>query len=316
MSTLYIDRKGINVKLENKALIFYENNKRIGTVPIAPLERIYIRGNITISSSLLGMLGQNGVGVIIMSGKKAKASLFLPRSHNDARTRFFQYKFASDTSKALELAQSIVYSKLKSQAKFLRNSIELRPDKRYYLTDASKKIMDLSKKAFEKEDISSLRGLEGSGASLYFSAYEHLLPSKAGFKGRNRRPPKDPVNACLSLSYTLLHAEAVIAAHGHGFDPYIGFLHEIDFARESLACDLVESLRSHMDYFVWRLFAEQHLRPTNFTKESNGVCFMGKAGREKFYSMVETPLKKARKELDITLKYLRNHITGVTENGK
>lgn len=316
MSTLYIDRKGINVKLDNKALIFYENNKRIGTVPIAPLERIYIRGNITISSSLLGWLGQNGVGVIIMSGRKANPTLFLPRSHNDARTRFLQYKFASNPDNALELAQSIIHSKLKSQAKLLRKSIELRPDKRYILTDSYKKILALSKKAFKKTDISSLRGLEGSGASLYFSAYGHLLPPKAGFKGRNRRPPKDPVNACLSLSYTLLHAEAVMAAHGHGFDPYIGFLHEIDFARESLACDLVESLRTKMDYFVWRLFAEQHIRPRDFTTESNGACFMGKSAREKFYSLVETPLEKVRKELDITLKYLRNYITGEVENGK
>jgi hypothetical protein len=67
------------------------------------------------------------------------------------------------------------------------------------------------------------------------------------FGGRNRRPPRDPANAVLSLGYTLLHFEAVRACYGAGLDPMIGFFHNLDFGRESLACDLVEPLRPRLD---------------------------------------------------------------------
>ena len=316
MSSLYIDRRGINVKLENDALVFHEYGKRVGTVPIAPLERVYLRGNVTLTSGLLGRLGHKGVGVVVMSGRKAEASLFLPRPHNDARIRFRQYELSADPAKSLALAQATVHAKLAAQIKLLKQAMKLRVAFQRDFFHVVERITSIAEKVFQKTEISSLRGLEGAAAALYFSAYSHLVPAKSGFKGRNRRPPKDPVNACLSLSYTLLHAEAVTAAHGHGFDPYIGFLHDLDFGRESLACDLVEPLRPVMDNFVWRLFADQTVRPRDFSTEKNGACFMGKAAREKFYSLVEKPLEKVRKDLDTTLKNLRLYIMELSEDDK
>ena len=59
--------------------------------------------------------------------------------------------------------------------------------------------------------IASLRGLEGAAAANYFEALSEILPERLHFSGRNRQPPRDPVNALLSLTYTLLHAEAVLA---------------------------------------------------------------------------------------------------------
>ncbi|WP_150538604.1 CRISPR-associated endonuclease Cas1 [Actinobacillus vicugnae] len=50
-------------------------------------------------------------------------------------------------------------------------------------------------------------------------------------------------NAMLSLGYTLLHSETVLALYGVGLDPYVGFYHSLDYGRESLACDVMEILR-------------------------------------------------------------------------
>jgi len=96
----------------------------------------------------------------------------------------------------------------------------------------------------QQDSTASLRGLEGAGASAYFEGFADLLPDRLKFSGRNHRPPRDPVNAMLSLGYTLLHAEAVLALYGAGLDPFIGFHHGLDFGRESLACALVEPLRA------------------------------------------------------------------------
>ena len=89
--------------------------------------------------------------------------------------------------------------------------------------------------------------------------------------------------AVLSLGYTLLHTEAVLALYGAGLDPYISFFHALDFGRESLACDVVEPLRVAVDQLVFRLFRSGDLRPEDFS-QADGACLLGKAGRCRFYA--------------------------------
>jgi CRISPR-associated protein Cas1 len=109
------------------------------------------------------------------------------------------------------------------------------------------------------------------------------MPAALHFTGRNRRPPRDPVNACLSLGYTLLHMQAVHACAVAGLDPLLGFYHRPAFGRESLACDLIEPLRPAADLWVWNLLRTRTLREDHFTLDK-GACLLGKAGRAIFYA--------------------------------
>jgi hypothetical protein len=144
--------------------------------------------------------------------------------------------------------------------------------------------------------MASLRGLEGAGAAAYFEGFADLLPERLKFSGRNRRPPRDPVNAMLSLGYTLLHAEAVLALYGAGLDPFVGFYHALDFGRESLACDLVEPLRVEVDQHALMLFRSEKLRAEDFSTTESG-CLLGKAGRARFYAEWEPLAARLRKLL-------------------
>jgi CRISPR-associated protein Cas1 len=142
--------------------------------------------------------------------------------------------------------------------------------------------------------LARLNGIEGAAAAAYFAAYTTVFPPSINFTGRNRRPPRDPVNAALSLGYTLLHFEAVQACYLTGLDPYVGFYHEPAHRRESLAADLIEPLRPHVDRWVWRLFADRDLRADDFVTE-NGGCLLKKEGRALFYARYETlapPLRR------------------------
>jgi CRISPR-associated protein Cas1 len=139
-------------------------------------------------------------------------------------------------------------------------------------------------------------GMEGAAAAAYWEAYAALLPPSAGFAGRNRRPPRDPANAVLSLAYTLAHFEAVAAAQRAGLDPAIGFLHALFPGRESLACDLVEPLRPLCERLAWRLLAEERLRAGHFTRDGE-ACLLGKAGRLAFYAAWEEAVAPARRLL-------------------
>ena len=141
-----------------------------------------------------------------------------------------------------------------------------------------------------------IMGIEGAAAAVYFEAFGAMLPPSAGFAGRNRRPPRDPANALLSLAYTLAHLEAVAAAQRAGLDPAVGFLHALFPGRESLACDLVEPLRPFCERLVWRILAEETLRASHFTRDGE-ACLLGKAGRLTFYTAWEEAVSPLRRKL-------------------
>jgi CRISPR-associated protein Cas1 len=144
--------------------------------------------------------------------------------------------------------------------------------------------------------LNTVRGLEGAAAAAYFAALATVFPPALNFTGRNRRPPRDPVNACLSLGYTLLHFEAVRACHGAGLDPLLGFFHDPAYGRESLACDLIEPLRPRLDAWVWGLFRNRLLRAEQFVTDK-GACLLNKSGRQVFYASYEVFVPKLRRYL-------------------
>ncbi len=297
MTSLYVDRRGVTLKADGEALVFYENGERIGTVPLGPLSRVFLRGDVTLSSSLLGKLGGRGIGVVVLSGRKAEPMMLLGQPHNDAARRVAQYRLSQDAGFCLRFARAIVGAKLRSQAEFLveRRDVDLRS--RYLLTLSLRRLDNAIAAVDQQVSVASLRGLEGTGAAAYFDGYGELLPERLKFQRRNRRPPKDPANAALSLGYTLLHAEAVLALYGAGFDPFIGFYHALDFGRESLACDMVEPLRAEVDRHVLKLFRGEKLRPEDFSSMDGG-CLLGKAGRARFYGEWEPLAERLRKRLE------------------
>jgi CRISPR/Cas system-associated endonuclease Cas1 len=114
-----------------------------------------------------------------------------------------------------------------------------------------------------------LMGMEGGAANIYFQGLAKILPSDVKFDGRNRHPPKDPVNAALSFGYYLLEKEVMVALSGAGLEPYAGFLHADRSGRASLVYDLIEEFRQPVvDRLVVRIFQQKVLKPEDF--ESHG----------------------------------------------
>ena len=130
-----------------------------------------------------------------------------------------------------------------------------------------------------------LRGYEGEAASIYFGVFEQLiLQQKKDFKfqGRNKRPPKDNVNALLSFVYTLLTNQIISALESVGLDPYVGYLHTERPGRSSLALDLIEELRAVLaDRFVLSLINKRIISGKNFVTKENGAVLMDDDLRKK-----------------------------------
>lgn len=303
MATLYIDRRNIELALDGDTLVCRDAQGRAATIPLAPVDRVYMRSGIRLTSGVLAALGARDVAVVILHGSKGVPVLFHPRPHRDARLRCAQYRLLTDDALRLRLAQLVVAGKIAGQIELLSDLAHRRPKHAAALTARAETLESMRRQTPRKKDLNALRGLEGAASQHYFAALAGVLPEGLGFSGRNRRPPRDPVNAALSLGYTLLHAEAVIAVYGHGFDPYIGFYHGLDYGRESLACDVVEPLRTEVDAFVIALFLERRLRPEHFSTGPHG-CLMGKAGRHRFYQDFERAAERIRRRFDELLSAL------------
>lgn len=296
MTALYVDRRGVELRAEQQTLVFVQDGRKAGAMPMNLLSRIYIRGDAALNASVLGRLGQHGIGVVVLSGRKGEPTLLLPAPHRDAQRRLLQCRLSEQPPFCFRFVQAVLREKIGGQRRHLERLLADRPALRRGLAEAIKQLHSMETLgiagALAPE---SLRGVEGAAAACYFGTLADVLPDSLNFSGRNRRPPRDPFNVVLSLLYTVLQAEMVLALHGVGLDPYVGFFHVPEHGRPSLACDIAEVFRPCFDEFAVRLFAEETLRPEDFTMDNEG-CLLGKAGRMRLYPELERFLRPLRKD--------------------
>ncbi|MGQ3685903.1 MAG: CRISPR-associated endonuclease Cas1 [Candidatus Loosdrechtia sp.] len=300
MGTLYIDRKGYHLKLDGESIAFYLDGKREGIVPVRPLDRVVIAGNNTIETSVLNKLADNGCCVLFLSGRglQYRGTLF-GRIHNNGILRVKQYEKSLNGNFTLTISKEIILEKIKCQGEFLGEAIKIVGSKSQKLAffnvfAAFENIADgITSRCSALEN---LRGYEGAASNAYFSAFTALFPESLGFKIRTRRPPKDPVNAMLSLCYTLVHYEAVREIQVAGLDPTIGFYHCFDYGRESLACDLIETIRPVADRFVWEMFKDRKYTSGDFVQDNEGV-YLKKDARKEFYPVYEGWVETVRRDI-------------------
>ncbi len=315
MSTLNLDRRDLALKLEGRALAIYASGERQGTVPTHLLERIVMQSPVTLDSGLLARLADAGVAIQLHGGTHgAKVALIHGRGQGDATRRIGQYRAYEDSPWRGRWARLVVRAKVTGQVRLLAQARNDRPDQSRPLTLGLERLGQVRSRLGQEPAISldSLRGLEGAAAAAYFQAFGALFAPSLGFAGRNRRPPRDPVNATLSLGYTLMHFEAVRACQAAGLDPLIGFFHELDPGRESLACDLVEPLRPRVDAWVWSLFRAGELRADHFQRQGE-ACLLDKAGRGHFYAAFEPMARLPRRWLR---RVTRRLAQGLHERGR
>jgi len=299
MATVYLDRQVAAIKRDGESLIVMSEQGRRSQLPLHLLDRLVILGRIELDSSTLGHLADAGIVISLLSGRllREQATLAGPL-HNDARRRLGQARAYDDPAWTKAWNTRLLKLKLRSQQRFLGELLEARPDKRYPLKRAIGTIVQVRQRVNHQADASAntLLGHEGAAASSYFSGLSSVFPPTFEFTGRNRRPPKDPINAMLSLGYTMLHGDAVRAIHASGLDPYLGFGHCPDWGRESLASDLIEPLRTRIDRMCWTLARKRVITLSHFSRQGQ-ACLLSKAGRKHYYAAYEAQAKPVRRLL-------------------
>lgn len=274
MCTLYLDQQGARLGKSGGRLVVHDREGGEQSLPLEQVDRVMIYGRVQVTTDALDVLLERGVPTTLLSNRGWLRGHLLADCGGQVQRRARQYALISDAEQALPLARALVDAKLRNQRWLLRM---LGQRERAAGFGA---FIALVKQAGQAD---SLRGIEGSAARAYFAAFPELLAGTAfTFPGRRKRPATDPVNALLSLGYTLLLAELRNALHGYGLDPFAGVFHASDGGQPSCALDLMEPLRPLVDRLVLRL-ARQVMEPEDFAEPEDGACLLKDGRRGRFY---------------------------------
>ena len=277
--TLYLTSRTVNVHLrQGQVRSIGRDGGLVASVPVSGLGRLVVVGPMNVSAGLRSHALLHEIDVVFLSRSGSWLGRYDSGRSGDVLCRIAQYRLCEDEERRLALARGFVLGKIANQRALLQRYVRRRRAAR--IADAIDELGRSLDSATSAESRSALMGCEGSAARAYLAAYGLLLPEVAGFKGRNRRPPKDPGNAALSFGYTLLTGEAHAACATAGLDAAVGVLHDLKGHRPSLALDLVEEFRPIIvDSVVLSLFRRGQLGANHFRQGDGEAVLLNDAGR-------------------------------------
>ncbi len=297
---VYIDQNDIQMSIDHNTLRINPQGAPSKKLPLGMIGQIVIYSRTDISTSLLAEFVKRQISVVIISGfgREQIPAWIGPGLSSSVMVRLSQHQAYIDTAIKLRTASCLVENKINNQLSFLDSLARLvnnEPTEHIFKkslrsSQIKQKIENAASIMFSSlevlatcDSIESIRGYEGNAASAWFTFLAEVLRNEWGFTGRNKRPPKDPINALLSLTYTLTLSEVTVVVNERGLDPCIGFLHSPQPGRESFVIDMIEPLRSGADAFVFSLLDEDIFTKDDFTISQQYGCRLNKNARGKYY---------------------------------
>jgi len=290
MGPLYLNEQQSVVKKRDQYLIIQYPDKRKVEVPLINVSQVVVSGDVTLTTPALHTLLELGIEVCFLSMYGHFRGRLSPPVAKNAFVRREQYRAHNDVNQAIQIAQACVRGKLENmRTMLLRTNRSLQDDE---VAQATIMLRNAINQVASTQTNGSLLGIEGNGSAAYFGVLRKLLRDPMGFTRRRRRPPTDPINAMLSLGYTLLSQQVAAAIQVVGLDPYIGFLHQPRHGRPALALDLMEEFRPIIaDSVVLNIVNHRLLSASDFHEEF-GVVLLKPEARKTFYIKFEERLQE------------------------
>ena len=332
---LYLNTPGYRVGCKDEVLQVKDKDKLVEEVRMRDLTHVALFGNIQISTQAIQSLCEQEIPVTYFSMGGWFYGITRGHGLKNVFLRMEQFRLARDEAKCLSLARQFVHGKIRNHRTLLmRNHLE--PPEPTIL-----KLKRASEDALAASSIEELLGIEGAAASQYFQQFSGMvkveddvpglgLPVENtkqrtfnfNFNHRNRRPPTDPVNAMLSLAYSMLTKDCTLAALAVGFDPYVGFYHQPRFGRPALGLDLMEEFRPLIaESTVLHCINNRVVTDKDFVRAGQAVNLTA-PGRKRFFqtyeqrmsSLITHPLfdykVSYRRALELQARLLAKGLTG------
>jgi len=260
-------------------------------LPCADIDQVMLFGNIQVTTQALQELLQHDIELAIFTFSGKLLGQLTPPQSKNIELRIAQFAKQQQITFCLQLARAIVQSKLASARDLVHGYYSNHPG--VFSQADLQQLESFLALADKADNLDSLRGYEGSGTACYYNLFGKMLQPPWQFDGRNRQPPRDPVNAVLSFGYVIVTTELQSLLDGVGFDPYLGFYHQVKYGRPSLALDLVEEFRHALvDRLALFLFNHQMMDEKDFAQIAEGGVYLNTSGKAKFFRHYENMLGK------------------------
>ncbi|HOI54067.1 MAG TPA: CRISPR-associated endonuclease Cas1, partial [Phycisphaerae bacterium] len=275
----YVQEQGARVGKTGRSLVVRKDDQEIGRAGLKDVSQLVLCGNISVSAQTLHLLCQEGIPTVHLTSGHWFCGLTAGITLRNAYVRAAQFQAAAEPARCLAAAKAMVAAKGANQRTFLRRNATPQPS-----ADLDG-MADLLRRIEAAESTEQLLGLEGNLAARYYANFSRLLAPRDmdtvwDFQNRNRRPPRDPVNAMLSFGYALLAKECTVAAMEEGLDPWWGLYHQPRHGRPALALDLMEEFRPLVvDSAVITAVNTGMVVARNFTRSQAG-CMLTDGGRK------------------------------------
>lgn len=282
LNTVYVRGHRAKVGLRNGSLLVASSEGK-RKIPLEAIDGVVMLGGGQITTQAMDLCVKRGVRVAALRKSGSIRFVVDGSIRGNIHLRMALYETVADVGKSLELSKAIVAAKLQNSRHVVARWARDARDRKHAreLSDRAFHIRERVSRLSGVGNADKLRGIEGDAARIYFRALRWVLSSSDfAFRGRNRRPPRDPANALLSFCYGLLVTEIAGALQSVGLDSQMGFFHRPRSARPSLALDLAEEMRALTDRFVISLIRRRQLRSCSFQRTPGGAVYLTDRGRD------------------------------------
>ena len=281
---VYVQAQGAVVGKSGDQLEVKQKGQALQKVRLMEVSHLALFGNVQVTTQALRELCDRNIPICYFTYGGWFSGITNGMGHKNVELRCRQYLGAMAPETALPVASQMVFGKLKNCRTLLRRNHRKPP------AAALAELDRLADRARTASSLATLLGIEGAAARTYFSEFQGMIKSDCrdfDFHGRNRRPPRDPVNAVLSFLYAMLIKQAMVTAFTVGFDPYLGFYHQPKYGKPALALDLVEEFRPLVaDSVCLSLINNGELVPGHFITRGNATA-LTQDGRRKVIEAYE-----------------------------
>lgn len=296
---LYVQSSGSYLKKDGDQILIEEKRTQVAEARYMDTSQVVLFGHSGISTPALHECFRRDIPVTFMSYGGWFIGHTVGTGHKNVMIRTLQYQASFDPKICLRLSRKLVAGKIQNCRTLMRRN--WKADDGEAPGKAPSELLRGLKhdigQASRAESIALLLGIEGNAARRFFENFIGMIApscrdSATGFdfEGRNRRPPKDPVNALLSFAYAMLTREWTVTLSAVGLDPYRGFYHQLRHGRPALALDMMEPFRPLVaDSVVLTVINNGEVKPEDFIHSAAG-CSLKPGGRKRFIGAFERRL--------------------------
>ena len=237
---VYVQEQGARITKSGDVIRVVSTDGQSRDVRLIDVSEVSVFGNVQVTTQAVRALCEREIPLCYLSYGGWFVGMVSKESHKNIELRIAQHDAYREKTRSLRIAREVVYGKIRNSMTMLRRNHKKGAD------GTLAELEGLIGRVRKVRRYDTLLGLEGLAARSYFAEFAGMITkpdSGFNFSGRNRRPPRDPVNAVLSFLYSMLTREAVVTASRVGLDPYLGFLHVPKYGRPALALDLIEEFR-------------------------------------------------------------------------